>query len=454
LTRTVGQIEPRLSLFDTMMIVVSLVIGIGIFRTPALVAANTGTAPKFLAAWVLGGVINLIGALTFAEIGSRAPRAGGYYKVAAECWSPVAAFMLNWAQVVMQGVGATGVAFIGAEYLLRFVQAASGSAPAAFSPAAVPWTAAALLAGLLAINFAGIRAGARLQNVLSIAKGVMILGLAAAAFTLAPRAEPGAAAVGPAITNHGFLAALVAVFYTYGGYQCTMNVAGDVRDARRNLPRAVTLGMVIVTLLYVGINAGYMHALGPAGVAAEKLVAAGLARVCFGTAGEAVISVAIFLSAAGFVNATILQVPRSYLAMAQDGALPAAFARVNPRTQAQTVGLAFLGFTSLIAVPFLGSFDKLVGYVMFTDSLMVAAVAACIFVLRRRAGKTATSQAEPAAVFRMPGYPWLPGLFVACLTGLAVQIAITQTRLALAGTGVLLVGFPLYHALRRTSRTA
>lgn len=452
MNRVAGQIEPRLSLFDTTMIVVSLVIGIGIFRTPALVAANTGSALLFLAAWLLGGAINLAGALTFAEIGSRAPRAGGYYKVAAECWSPLTAFMLNWAQVVMQGVGAAGVAFIGAEYLLRFVQAVQGPAAAGFAAPAVPWTASLLLGGLLAVNFVGIRAGARLQNVLSAAKVAMILALAVAAFTLAPHA-PAAGGAGVTVPpGNGFFTALIAVFYTYGGYQCTMNVAGDVRDARRNLPRAVTFGMVIVTVLYVSINAGYIRALGPAGVAAEKLVAAGLARVCFGAAGEAVISAAIFLSAAGFVNATILQVPRSYLAMAQDGALPAAFARVNARTQAQTVGLAFLGLTALVAVPFLGSFEKLVGYVMFTDSLMVATVAAGIFVLRRRARRPGAPAADSAAVFRMPGYPWLPAIFVACLAGLAVQIACTQTRLALAGTGVLLLGLPLYHVMRRASR--
>jgi len=438
-----GRIQPRLTTFDAAMVVVSLVIGIGIFRTPALVASRTGDGLLFMLAWVLGGAMSGLGALTYAEIGSRFPHAGGYYKVAAACWHPAIAFMLNAAQVVMQAVGATGVAFIGAEYLLRLTPAGS--------PDRVPWVAVALLGTLLALNFAGIRSGARTQNVLSVAKIAMILGLGIAAFALGSHAggdtSPRLPASPPAwrATQHSFLGALIAVFYTYGGYQCAMNLAGDVRDAPRQLPRAVLSGMMIVTLLYLGINAAYLHVLGIEGAAAEKLVAAGLARACFGGAGEAVVSAAIFLSAAGFVNATILQVPRSYLAMAQDGLLPRVFLRVRAGTQVQDVGLAVFGATALLAVPFLGSFEKLVSYVIFTDSLMVAVVASCIFVLRRRgAGGTTT--------FRMPGYPLLPALFVAFTLGLVVHVLWTQPRLALAGAAVFAAGLPLYLLMRRNTR--
>jgi APA family basic amino acid/polyamine antiporter len=333
----------------------------------------------------------------------------------------------------MQAIGATGVAFIGAEYLLRLFGGGT--------PAMVPWVAASLLVLLLALNFAGIRSGARTQNVLSVAKIVLIAGLALAAWLWSP--DGGArAAISGSTADLGFLGALVAVFYTFGGYQCSMNLAGDVRDGPRRLPRAVLLGMATVTALYLAINVAYVLVLGIEGVASEKLVAAGLARACFGAAGESIVAAAIFLSAAGFVNATILQVPRSYYAMAEDGLLPRAFLRVHPRTQAQDVGLAFMGATALVAVPFLGSFEKLLDYVMFTDSLMVAAVAAGLFVLRRR-GVGAPSG------FRVPLYPWLPALFVACSLGIAVHIAVTQTALALAGAAVFAAGYPLYRLMRR-----
>lgn len=436
-----GRIEPRLSAFDTAMLVVSLVIGIGIFRTPSIVATATGSSGLFFAAWALGGLVSLFGALTYAEIGSRFPRAGGYYKVVADCYHPAFAFMLNWAQALMQGAGAGGVAFIGAEYLNPLLLA-----PERRTPGAVLASATALMLVLLALNYAGIRAGARTQNVLSILKIAMILGLAAAALLLADRA-PGATFSRPPANASwaGLIAASVAVFYAYGGYQNTMNVGGDVRNPRRNLPLAVTSGMVIVVGLYLGINLAYHRVLGIEGVAGASLVAAAVARAAFGQTGEAVVSLAIFLSAAGFVNATILQLPRSYYAMAEDGALPRAFLRVNPATQVQETGLLFFGATMLLPAFLLGSFEKLLSYVMFSDSLMLVVVASTVFVLRARG-------AGGPEAFQAPGPSVLPAVFLLCLLGVAVFVALTETRIALAGAGILLAGWPLFHLARRVSR--
>lgn len=429
--------DPRLSTFDTAMVVVSLVIGIGIFRTPALVAYATGSTGRFLAAWVIGGAVSLTGALVFAEIGSRFPRAGGYYKVVAHCWHPLAAFLLNWAQVVMQGAGAAGVAVIGSEYLLRL---ARGGPPRAGAPALL---AALLVGGLVVLNAAGIRAGARAQNVFSVAKIVLIAALAAAGLALTAAPEGAAAAAGtPAADPPGMLTALVAVFYAYGGYQNTMNLAGDVREARRKLPWAVCGGMVIVTALYIAVNAAYVRALGPGGVAGSPLVAADLSRAALGAAGESFVSLAIFLSAAGFVNATILHVPRSYLAMAQDGLLPAALGRLNPRTQAQGAGLAFFAATALVPLLFLGSFEKLLAYVMFTDALSLAAVASCLFMLRTR------GEGAGEGTWSMPGYPWLPAAFVLSVLSVAGDVLARQTRLAFAGIAVVMAGLPLYFVMK------
>jgi basic amino acid/polyamine antiporter, APA family len=434
-------IERRLGAFDTAMIVVSLVIGIGIFRTPALVAGHAGTTVAFYLAWVLGGVISLCGALTYAEIGSRLPRAGGQYRAVAEAYHPIAAFMLTWSQAVLQGAGAAGVAFIGAEYL-NLVLLPAG----ARTHAAVMTSAAVLMVVLLALNWAGIRTGARTQNVLSLSKIVMIAGLALSALLLVGQpAVPASGAPAPSVaTLAGFASAAVAVFYTYGGYQGAMNLAGDVREPQRNLPIAVTGGVLVIIALYFGINAAYERVLGLSGVAASPLVAAALARATLGPVGEAVVSVAIFLSAAGFVNATILQMPRSYYAMAEDGALPPAFLRVDPRTQVQRVGLAFFAFTMLGPALMLGSFDKLLNYVMFSDSLALAVLASTIFVLRRR---------DPVgAGFRMPGYPVLPALFTACLLGVSMRVLVTETRISLIGLGVLLAGIPLFLIGRRATR--
>jgi APA family basic amino acid/polyamine antiporter len=433
------KIEARLSTFDTTMVVFSLVVGIGIFRTPSIVARAAGSTPVFFAAWAIGGLISLLGALTFAEIGSRHPRAGGYYRVVADCYHPGLAFMLNWAQTLMQGAGAAGVAFIGADYLAPLLLPTVWQTPHASLA-----LACALMLLLLLLNFLGIRAGARTQNLLSMVKILMIVGLAALALALAPHAATVAATIGvPPVTRwEGRLAAaLVSCFYAYGGYQMTMNLGADVKDARRGFPLAVTVGMLCVVALYLLINLAYQRTLGMEAVADSRLVAAALSRAVFGPSGEAVVSIAIFLSAAGFVNATILQMPRSLYAMAEDGVLPRAFLRVNPATQVQEVGLLFFGATMLLPALLLGSFEKLLNYVLFTDALTLVVVASTLFILRRR------QQGEGG--FRMPGYPLLPGLFILCLLGVAAHILAFETRLALVGVAIMLSGWPLFRLGRK-----
>lgn len=430
-------ITRRLSGFDTAMVVVSLVIGIGIFRTPAIVAQSAGTTATFYAVWILAGLVSLVGALTFAEIGARVPRAGGWYRTVADNYHPMLAFMLNWSQAILQGVGAAGVAFIGAEYLLRGLR--PGATPIPF---AVLFAAIALMLVLLALNWAGIRTGSATQNVLSVAKIVMIVGLSLLALLVARPLLDRAPATA-AVSLGAFTTAAVAVFYCYGGYQCTMNLAGDVKDAGRNLPRAITGGMLIVTALYLVLNVAYERVLGLAGVAGEPLVAAALARATFGPVGERVVSFAIFLSAAGFVNATILQMPRSYYAMAEDGALPEAFLRVDPKTQTQPVGLAFFALTMLGPALLARSFDNIFNYVMFSDALAIAIVASTLFRLRRR---------DPAGPgFRMPGYPVLPALFIACLVALAGRVMWNEPKIAASGIAILLVGAPLFAGARRAT---
>jgi APA family basic amino acid/polyamine antiporter len=427
-------IKSRLSTLDTAMVVFSLVVGIGIFRTPAIVAGAAGSTMLFFSAWIGGGIVALVGALVFAEIGSRHPRAGGYYRVVADCYDPTLAFMLNWAQTLMQGAGAAGAAFIGADFLVPVVLPASWQ-----TPLASVLIGSATMIVLLALNYAGIKPGSRAQNVLSGLKIAMIAGLGVLALALAPRAHVSAAPpAGPAL---GRLAgALVPCFYAYGGYHMTMNLGADIKDARRRFPLAITAGMLTVVTLYLLLCLAYWRTLGTEGLAATKLAAAALSRATFGPTGEVIISLAVYLSSAGFVNATILQMPRSYYAMAQDGVLPRAFLRVNSRTQVQEVGLLFFGVTMLLPAFVLGSFEKLLDYVVFTDTLTLAIVASTLFVLRRRGGQDA---------FRMWGYPLLPALYVACLIGVALSVLIEQQRLALTGIALLLTGWPLFRLGRR-----
>ena len=429
--------EARLSTFDTAMVVFSLVVGIGIFRTPSIVAGAAGSSLLFFAAWITAGLVSLIGAYTYAEIGSRRPRAGGYYRVVADCYHPTFAFMLNWAQALMQGAGAAAVAFIGADYLAPVILPAGLR-----TPQTTLALACATMLLLLFLNYRGVRSGARTQNWLSVTKIAMIAGLAAFALALAPRA-PVTEAVPTSPWLPSFASALVPCFYAYGGYQLTMNLGADLKDARRRFPIAIGAGMLTVVALYLALNLAYQQVLGTAGIAGSKLVAAALSRATFGPYGEALISVAVFLSAAGFVNATILQMPRSFYAMAEDGVLPKAFLRVNPKTQVQEVGLLFFGATMLLPAFLLGSFEKLLNYVMFTDALTLAVVASTLFILRRRH--------EGDGGFTMPGYPVLPAIYFVCLVGVAIRVLATAPELAFAGVVILLTGWPLFRLGKRLS---
>jgi basic amino acid/polyamine antiporter, APA family len=437
-------IKPQLTTFDTTMIVVSLVIGIGIFRTPAMVAQSAGTSFLFFAAWILGGLISLLGALTFAEIGARFPHPGSFYKVVADCYGSTLAFVLNWASVIIvNGAGAAAVAIIGAEYLNPIILPQRLQ-----SQLAVQITAAAMIIILLIINYLGIKTGAWAQNILTLFKIGMIALMVFAAFRSSGNPAPAAPVQGPAKSWWLALAVgLISVFYTYGGYQLTINFGADVRKAQRNMPRAIFFGILIIIACYLSINFAYVRILGVSGIAGAKLVAAETAKVVFGKFGYLFVSIAIFLSATGFLNVTLMQIPRTQYAMAADKALPPAFMKVNPRTQTQEFALLFFGGMILLSLVFLGTFENIVNYVMFLDSLNIAIVASTIFVLRRKASRNGL----PHDGFRAPLFPVLPALFTLFLLGISINVLLTQTKQALLGAAISLTGLPVFWLMRKIS---
>jgi len=430
-------IQPRLGRFDLTMIFVSLVIGIGIFRTPAIVAQQAGTPSVFFMAWVIGGLISLCGALTFAEIGARLPAAGGFYKVFSLCYHPAYAFMLNWSLVIINAASAIGVAIVGAEYINPVLLPAERQ-----NEAGIQATAIAVVAVLAALNFAGIRTGARTQNVLSGLKIVLILAFSSAVF-YAPAVTAAAPASPP--DHAGWASALgvslIAVFFTMGGYQNTVNYGADVRDARRNVPRGILTGMGIVLALYLLLNFAYFKVLGFDGIRTSPLLASSLAERMFGDSGFRITSVVIFISILGFINTSLISNPRIYYAMAEDRVLPPVFRNVNPRTMVQEFALGLFVALMIGSLFLLGTFEKIVNYVMFIDSLALASAAAGIFILRRR---------DPAFTgFRLKGYPWIPVLFIAVQLVVMVSVFRSDQRSALYGMALFTAGLPLYHLLKR-----
>ncbi|CCH55384.1 amino acid transporter [Fibrisoma limi BUZ 3] len=433
-------IQPKLSAFDLTMIVVSLVIGIGIFRTPTLVAQSAQTPTVFFAAWIAGGLVSLCGALTYAEIGSRYPVAGGFYKLISEAFHPVFAFMLNWVIVLTYGAGNIGVALIGAEYInpllpdpLRGTDGIRG-------------TAIATVLLFYVINLLGIRSGARTQNLLSGLKVVLMLILCAGVFVTPSLASAGSSAAPSSQSSLGaaFFVSLIAVFYTYGGYQQVLNFGADIKQPTRNAPRGVIGGMLLIMALYLSLNYAYYRQLGFEGLAGSKLIAADLARALFGDWGFVLFSIAIFISVLGYLNASLLSLPRVYYAMADDGVLPPIFKRVNTRTQTQEFALTFLVVIMLLSLFFLGTFEKIVSYVMSVDSIALASAAATLFVFRRRVKGNDTFTG-----YRVWAYPWLPLLFIGFLVIVSINVVLNDPGPAAIGWGLFLSGWPLYYLLKR-----
>lgn len=434
-------IQPKLSVFDLVMIVVSLVIGVGIFRTPAIVAQSAQSPAVFFGAWIVGGLVSLCGALTFAEIGARYHFPGGFYKLISTAFHPVFAFMLNWVIVLTYGAGNVGVALIGAEYINPLLP------DALHGRVGINGTAIATVLAFYAINLVGIRSGARTQNILSSLKiGLMLLlCLGIFATTQArqpPLGLPGGGATGGWLSP--FFASLIAVFYTYGGYQQTLNFGADIKNPTRNTPRGIIGGMVLVMALYLGLNYAYFHQLGFEGLQQSKLVASDLARTLFGEWGYRLASVAIFVSVLGYLNASLLSLPRVYYAMADDGILPPIFKRVNSRTQVQEFALTFLVAIMLLSLLVLGAFEQIVSYVMSVDSIALASAAATLLVFRAR-----VRGADPHTGYRIGLYPWIPLLFIGFLVVVSINVILTAPGPALIGWGLFLSGAPLYWVLKK-----
>ena len=243
---TPNQIRPQINAFDVAMIVISLVIGVGIFRTPAIVARQAGSPEIFFSAWVVGGLVSLLGAFVFAEIGSRHHFPGGFYKLISEAFHPLYAFMINWALVLTYGAGMAGVALLGCEYLNPLLP------ESLHGPAGIRGSAVATLFCFYVINMLGIRAGSRTQNLLSSTKIMMMLVLCLGIFFPAASVEVPTPAEVPAATSwfSAFGASLIAVFFSYGGYQSTLNFGADIKDPVRNTPKGIFIGMFMVCLLY------------------------------------------------------------------------------------------------------------------------------------------------------------------------------------------------------------
>jgi basic amino acid/polyamine antiporter, APA family len=434
-------IESKLGKWDLTMMVISFIIGVGIFFTPSTIAAKAGTPFIFYASWVVGGFISVCGALTFAEIGSRLPAAGGYYKIFSHCYHPAFAFMANLTLVTINAGSAVAVAILGAEYIQPIIVP-----PVWQSSISTTAMAFIIVSFLFVLNYLGIKMGARVQNFLSGLKILMILLLSLAVFGSKSAINPTVIIHQSATTAIAALGlCLVSVFFSCGGYQNTINMGADIKNPQRNIPFAIIGGMFIVVTLYLLINIAYVQVIGFDNLKGKNLLVSELAKVFFGDVGFKIASVVVFTSVLGFLNASLMSNPRIFYAMAEDGTIPAIFKKVNHKTQIQEFGLSLFFVIILITLFFVKDKDVLVNYIIFIDNLSLVFATITIFLLRKQMKDTNYTG------YRMKLYPLIPIIFMVVLLFVCANIFIANTEEALVGLAIFLGAYPLYLVLKRIS---
>src|SRR5437016_4374303 len=437
--------KPRrqLGLFDGTMIVMGGIVGAGIFANPSEVAHRVHTPFLILSVWLLGGLIAICGAFIWDELATRLPAAeGGQYAYLREAYHPAIAFMYGWGLLlVTQTGGMAAVAVIFASYFRAFTGADwSNSAIAAIA-----------LLMLTVVNCFGARAGTNVQNALMLLKIGAIAALVIIGFAVAHPAAAGlksGALLGQS-ASFGLLksigAAMVPIAFAYGGWQTATFVAGEMRDARRDLSRGLLMGVAGVVALYLAVNIVSLRVLGPAGLDATNTPASNVMRVGLGERGTQWIAAAIAISTLGFLSQSMLTAPRVYYAMARDGLFFRSVGKLSSGTRAPVMAIVLQGVAATI-IACSGKYGEILNFEVTVDFIFFGMTAASLFVLRRRQVGSTT------AVYRAPGHPFTTILFVlscAGIVGSAIVAAPGNSAIALC---IMISALPIYYWWSRLIR--
>ncbi|HEY5465117.1 MAG TPA: APC family permease [Hanamia sp.] len=438
------KLTKQLSSFDFTIIMVSLVVGMGIFRTPVNVAKAVSSPAIFYAAWIAGGLIALCGALTYAEIGSRMPVTGGYYKVFAYAYHPSIAFAVNCIILVSNAASLAAVALVGGEYITGVLIPLSQNANWLLNPSnahhiqtiqiAIAISAIIIFFG---VNLLGLKMTARTQNVLTVIKIIMVLLLISPLFFATSSAHPvivSAIHTTPALSEYlkSFGIGLVAVSFTYGGYQQTINFGEEVVNPKKTIPRGIFLGIIIIIILYLLINYAYVNVIGFEELKSAKNIAAIMASKVFGIDAERILSVLLFLSVLAYVNILLMSNPRVMAAMSDDRILPPSFKKRNAKTEALTTSLSVFSLLCVLIIFWAKKFDTILSFTIFLDCFGMVFSAATIFIIRKK-----TSYLNGSGIYMMKLYPLLPLIFIAAYTFVGISIFISDTKISLIGLAVL-----------------
>ena len=434
-----AELRRVLGLPALILLSIGAVIGSGVFVNPGVVLRESGgSVPVALAVWTAGGVLSLLGALTYGELGAMMPEAGGLYTYIRDAFGRLAAFLYGWTLFFVLGSGGMAtLAVAGTAYLGELLP---------LSPVAAKAVALAMLAVIAVVNVLGTRESSGVQNGATLAKVGAIVVMSGLLIALGPGAgaAPAAAPAEPlsgGLTFAGVGAAMIGVLWAYEGWAYVTHSAGETIDPQRNFPRGIAIGTAALIAIYVLANVGYIAALGADGVAASRRAAAEAVTAVLGPVWGKVIAAVIVLSIFSAANGIVLTIPRAFFAMARDRVFFARLGEVHPRfgTPANAIVAVTLWAMVLTAT---GTFEQLFTYVVFSGWIFYGLGALTVFTYRRR-------QPNVRRPFRVPGYPLTPLLFVISAAALVLNTIATQPFRAAAGLGVVLTGVPAYLIWRR-----
>lgn len=435
-------LKRQIGLRTASALIIGEVIAIGIFLTPAGMAKSLGSPFWLLVVWLLMGAMALCGALCYGELAARFPEAGGAYVYLREAFGPTVAFLYGWMALAVMDPGLTAALAVGLASYAGYIFP--------MSPAMMKIIAIGSIFLLALINIRGVRFGGSFIRWLTLLKMILLLGVLVwgfasqrgnwANFTPFVAQRPGSAPFIAALAG-----GLVAAFFSFGGWWDLSKVAGEVRDPEKTLPRALVIGVSVLTVVYILTTAAFIYLVPLDRVTSGETFAAQVGEVLFGDAGGKLFSTIVVVAVLGSLAAVIMSAPRVYFAMARDGLFVPWAAALHPRFATPARAILIQAVLASILV-LIGTFNTIISYFIFVVVLFLALTVVGLFVLRRK---------QPGDVhFRTPGYPVTPIVFLLLISVLLVLLAGNNPVQAFAGVAVVALGLPVYHLMfqRRYSR--
>jgi len=437
-------LKKEMSLYGLTMVSIGSCIGSGIFLTPSLIAGHLPSPLLILMVWALGGVVALTGALTFAELGSRFPGAGGIYVYLKEAYNDFVAFLFGWSYFLVVNTGAIAALCIAFAYYLAFIipLGENGKIIVAVSAIIV----------VTVINILGVKQGEIFTNVFTGLKligitAVILIGLLLGSYGLNDF-QPSSVSV-PDEFGSAIGLALIGVIFSFGGFQHASFLAGEARDPRRTVPLAMIIGVTIVCLVYLLTNLAYLYLLPVADIISAESIAANAITTVI-PVGGVLIALLIAISTFGTVGIFTLSAPRIYFAMAKDGIFFKKLAEIHPKFKTPVYAILFQSAWAIVLLLFWGTFVDLITYVLFTDWIFLTLTAISIFIFRRSDGKQIRADVKNQnRPYKMFGYPLTPIIFIVISIFLIVNTLIEKPTQAWAGLGLLALGLPVFYYFKR-----